>query len=193
MRRVTGCRTYPKVFCAGACGAGDGSLHACGDEEQKDTADSPAREPSVVPSETSCKALAEGRIPCRKEQTRGAGQVRQACLYAAPFRCGPRIATDAQVAQLVEQRIENPRVAGSIPALGTIHFNSSKPCCRRCGPYPFVPGRDFGRPGTLSKTSRVHMTLVSAKQGLAILEPGWGTQVSPLPNMTVGFGAGDSE
>ena len=25
----------------------------------------------------------------------------------------------AQVAQLVEQRIENPRVAGSIPALGT--------------------------------------------------------------------------
>ena len=26
----------------------------------------------------------------------------------------------AQVAQLVEQRIENPRVAGSIPALGTI-------------------------------------------------------------------------
>jgi hypothetical protein len=31
-----------------------------------------------------------------------------------------RTATDAQVAQLVEQRIENPRVAGSIPALGTI-------------------------------------------------------------------------
>ena len=27
--------------------------------------------------------------------------------------------TSAQVAQLVEQRIENPRVAGSIPALGT--------------------------------------------------------------------------
>ena len=27
----------------------------------------------------------------------------------------------AQVAQLVEQRIENPRVAGSIPALGTIY------------------------------------------------------------------------
>jgi hypothetical protein len=26
----------------------------------------------------------------------------------------------AQIAQLVEQRIENPRVAGSIPALGTI-------------------------------------------------------------------------
>jgi hypothetical protein len=28
--------------------------------------------------------------------------------------------TRAQIAQLVEQRIENPRVAGSIPALGTI-------------------------------------------------------------------------
>ena len=27
--------------------------------------------------------------------------------------------TDAQIAQLVEQRTENPRVAGSIPALGT--------------------------------------------------------------------------
>ena len=28
-------------------------------------------------------------------------------------------ARDAQIAQLVEQRTENPRVAGSIPALGT--------------------------------------------------------------------------
>jgi hypothetical protein len=28
----------------------------------------------------------------------------------------------AQVAQLVEQRIENPRVGGSIPPLGTISF-----------------------------------------------------------------------
>ena len=27
---------------------------------------------------------------------------------------------DAQIAQLVEQRTENPRVAGSIPALGTM-------------------------------------------------------------------------
>ena len=31
-----------------------------------------------------------------------------------------RIPQDAQIAQLVEQRTENPRVAGSIPALGTI-------------------------------------------------------------------------
>ena len=32
----------------------------------------------------------------------------------------PRHPTCAQVAQLVEQRIENPRVTGSIPVLGTI-------------------------------------------------------------------------
>ena len=32
----------------------------------------------------------------------------------------PRHPTRAQVAQLVEQRIENPRVTGSIPVLGTI-------------------------------------------------------------------------
>ena len=30
-----------------------------------------------------------------------------------------RITLQAQIAQLVEQRTENPRVAGSIPALGT--------------------------------------------------------------------------
>ncbi len=30
----------------------------------------------------------------------------------------------ARVAQLVEQRIENPRVAGSIPAPGTIYFQT---------------------------------------------------------------------
>jgi hypothetical protein len=36
----------------------------------------------------------------------------------APLRVQPK----AWVAQLVEQRIENPRVAGSIPAPGTMHF-----------------------------------------------------------------------
>ena len=30
---------------------------------------------------------------------------------------------NAQIAQLVEQRIENPRVGGSIPPLGTIKCN----------------------------------------------------------------------
>ena len=29
---------------------------------------------------------------------------------------------DAQIAQLVEQRTENPRVAGSIPALGIFYY-----------------------------------------------------------------------
>ena len=33
----------------------------------------------------------------------------------------PVPATHAQIAQLVEQRTENPRVAGSIPALGIYH------------------------------------------------------------------------
>ncbi len=37
------------------------------------------------------------------------------------FRAPPRFSRpgDAQVAQLVEQRTENPRVGGSIPPLGT--------------------------------------------------------------------------
>ncbi len=41
-------------------------------------------------------------------------------LPASPKHAPPGAsATGAQIAQLVEQRIENPRVAGSIPALGT--------------------------------------------------------------------------
>src|SRR5690606_1087991 len=44
--------------------------------------------------------------------------------WTAPARLGiTRPPNGAQIAQLVEQRIENPRVAGSIPALGTINFN----------------------------------------------------------------------
>jgi hypothetical protein len=39
-------------------------------------------------------------------------------LTGTPIRARKAL---AQVAQLVEQRIENPRVAGSIPALGTIY------------------------------------------------------------------------
>jgi hypothetical protein len=35
----------------------------------------------------------------------------------------PRDIARAQVAQLVEQRTENPRVGGSIPPLGTMYFN----------------------------------------------------------------------
>jgi hypothetical protein len=43
----------------------------------------------------------------------------------------------AQIAQLVEQRIENPRVAGSIPALGTIlsHSNRALTNCELAGQF----------------------------------------------------------
>ena len=34
----------------------------------------------------------------------------------------------AQIAQSVEQRIENPRVRGSIPRLGTIYNEASQQC-----------------------------------------------------------------
>ena len=46
----------------------------------------------------------------------------------------------AQIAQSVEQRIENPRVGGSIPPLGTI---DSKP--RNCEVFLFLapPNHDF--------------------------------------------------
>ena len=43
---------------------------------------------------------------------------RRARKFACTFTC-----KCAQIAQLVEQRIENPRVAGSIPALGTIFIS----------------------------------------------------------------------
>ena len=37
-----------------------------------------------------------------------------------------RIPQDAQIAQLVEQRTENPRVTGSIPVLGIFYLNFKK-------------------------------------------------------------------
>ncbi len=40
---------------------------------------------------------------------------------------------EGQLAQLVEQRIENPRVLGSIPRLATRFYNGSQ----RCGPFSF--------------------------------------------------------
>ena len=36
---------------------------------------------------------------------------------------------NAQIAQLVEQRTENPRVAGSIPALGTAEIMTAECRC----------------------------------------------------------------
>jgi hypothetical protein len=46
------------------------------------------------------------------------GQACQILLYTDPVAFG---ATSAQVAQLVEQWTENPRVGGSSPPLGTIY------------------------------------------------------------------------
>ncbi len=49
------------------------------------------------------------------------GRTRAFSLWTARNALGiTRPPKRAQIAQLVEQRIENPRVAGSIPALGTI-------------------------------------------------------------------------
>ena len=51
----------------------------------------------------------------------GAGQGRESSLKARPGgTASSRTADDAQVAQLVEQGTENPRVGGSNPSLGTI-------------------------------------------------------------------------
>jgi hypothetical protein len=44
-------------------------------------------------------------------------------LLALAFAPALGVPPKAQVAQLVEQRTENPRVGGSIPPLGTILFN----------------------------------------------------------------------
>ena len=40
----------------------------------------------------------------------------------------PGTLIDAQIAQLVEQRTENPRVVGSIPTLGTQHLSIKDRC-----------------------------------------------------------------
>src|SRR4051794_31612307 len=48
-------------------------------------------------------------------------------IFRARFPAPPR----AQVAQLVEQRTENPRVGGSIPSLGTILSPRRNPTMRR--------------------------------------------------------------
>ena len=47
-------------------------------------------------------------------------------VYVGEFKDSERCRSkNAQVAQSVEQRTENPRVGGSIPPLGTIHKTAS--------------------------------------------------------------------
>src|SRR6266850_1078277 len=48
------------------------------------------------------------------------------------FRAAVSALPDAQVAQLVEQRTENPRVGGSIPSLGTTSNSLSYPQLPHC-------------------------------------------------------------
>ena len=56
-----------------------------------------------------------------------------ACRVHAPEVVGsnPSPATHAQIAQLVEQRTENPRVTGSIPVLGIFILCKRKDCVYR--------------------------------------------------------------
>ncbi len=59
------------------------------------------------------------------------------------FRDAPRFPRfgDAQVAQLVEQRTENPRAGGSIPPLGTISTNLSTDGMTAGGPLCLAKSR----------------------------------------------------
>ena len=61
-----------------------------------------------------------GGRPCFPEVDRA-----RASLYKPPAFNRPIRRKSAQVAQLVEQRTENPRVGGSIPSLATIISNKS--------------------------------------------------------------------
>ena len=54
-----------------------------------------------------------------KDWERGVGEVRNRVLGLAQARVTATFRALGQVAQLVEQRTENPRVGGSIPSLAT--------------------------------------------------------------------------
>jgi hypothetical protein len=63
-----------------------------------------------------------------------------------------------QLAQLVEQRIENPRVRGSIPRLAT--SNAKAPTgFRRSGPYPLCLQRVFSIDGNLCGRQYLQQTV----------------------------------
>ena len=96
----------------------------------------------------------------------GAGQGRESSLKARPGgTASSRIAEDAQVAQLVEQGTENPRVGGSNPSLGTIFrklpARDNQHSARSRLPHAQAPTRSLGNvartvvptPGWLSMVS----------------------------------------
>ena len=73
----------------------------------------------------------------------------------------------AQVAQLVEQRTENPRVGGSIPSLGTTRRNSlQRPFLIRLRARRTLQGVSVA-PRKCFPTSRVFVLDLSAERGEA--------------------------
>jgi hypothetical protein len=58
-------------------------------------------------------------------------------MCASTFRlCRDARPEGAQIAQLVEQGIENPRVGGSIPSLGTEFLERKEPPTSYCARFP---------------------------------------------------------
>src|SRR6267143_6534529 len=68
----------------------------------------------------------------------------------------------AQVAQLVEQGTENPRVGGSIPPLGTNSAELAVPACPACLKIPWISvptdalAMQSGRAARTCKSRRLH-------------------------------------
>ncbi len=67
------------------------------------------------------KAAASRKAMCRPQIDKNAKKVAAALDFRRCKRLNER--PFGQVAQLVEQGIENPRVGGSIPSLATTEFN----------------------------------------------------------------------
>ncbi len=93
---------------------------------------------------------------------------RRGVVRAAPCFSRPG---DAQVAQLVEQRTENPRVGGSIPPLGTISTRLSMDWMTEVSAVEAVIGRGLapdagfsGDPATPSEASLFNRALPTVER-----------------------------
>ena len=96
------------------------------------------------------------QIPKRIDISAQAGLTlrRQAAVIRAlprprPLRGAATLASSGQVAQLVEQGTENPRVGGSIPSLATIYFNDLRCVLALCPSEGVV----------ISKTTQIPMKI----------------------------------